>query len=173
MNTLAYHGYLKQQGEKYNGKDGYDLNFLPRKRGKRNPVTPWRRLKTPSKPAATGFPHFQMPGKNFRVFLHLYAGGSLMLRVSVSRAHHRRIWTREKAFQHVPDFICPYMKRALEKSLTGDYDFLSGLVQGYSCDAGLRHGQHLERPQRLNWPIRFSLQRLFGVKNSLLLPLMN
>ena len=41
----------------------------------------------------------------------------------------------EKAFQHVPDFICPYMKRALEKSLTGHYDFLSGLVQGYSCDA--------------------------------------
>jgi Ni,Fe-hydrogenase III small subunit len=24
VNTLAYHGYLKQQGEKYNGKDGYD-----------------------------------------------------------------------------------------------------------------------------------------------------
>jgi len=41
----------------------------------------------------------------------------------------------DKAYQHVPDFICPYMKRALEKALTGQYDFLSGLVQGYTCDA--------------------------------------
>jgi len=41
----------------------------------------------------------------------------------------------EKAYQHVPDFICPYMKRALEKALIGQYDFLSGLVQGYTCDA--------------------------------------
>jgi benzoyl-CoA reductase/2-hydroxyglutaryl-CoA dehydratase subunit BcrC/BadD/HgdB len=41
----------------------------------------------------------------------------------------------EKAYQHVPDFICPYMKRALEKALDGQYDFLSGLVQGYTCDA--------------------------------------
>ncbi|MBC2713869.1 MAG: 2-hydroxyacyl-CoA dehydratase [Desulfobacteraceae bacterium] len=41
----------------------------------------------------------------------------------------------DKAYQHVPDFICPYMKLALEKALDGQYDFLSGLVQGYSCDA--------------------------------------
>ena len=41
----------------------------------------------------------------------------------------------DKAYQHVPDFICPYMKRALEKALDGRYDFLSGLVQGYTCDA--------------------------------------
>ncbi len=41
----------------------------------------------------------------------------------------------DKAYQHVPDFICPYMKLALEKALDGQYDFLSGLVQGYTCDA--------------------------------------
>ena len=41
----------------------------------------------------------------------------------------------DKAYQHIPDFICPYMKRALEKALDGQYDFLSGLVQGYTCDA--------------------------------------
>ncbi|MCD6585582.1 MAG: 2-hydroxyacyl-CoA dehydratase [Desulfobacteraceae bacterium] len=41
----------------------------------------------------------------------------------------------DKAYQHVPDFICPYMKRALEKALDGQYNFLSGLVQGYTCDA--------------------------------------
>ncbi len=41
----------------------------------------------------------------------------------------------DKAYQHVPDFICAYMKRALEKALDGRYDFLSGLIQGYTCDA--------------------------------------
>ncbi|MFZ2633312.1 MAG: 2-hydroxyacyl-CoA dehydratase family protein [Desulfosalsimonadaceae bacterium] len=41
----------------------------------------------------------------------------------------------DKAYQHVPDFICPYMKRALEKALEGRYGFLSGLIQGYTCDA--------------------------------------
>ncbi len=41
----------------------------------------------------------------------------------------------EKAYAHMPDFICPFMKRALEKALNGKYDFLSGVVQGYSCDA--------------------------------------
>ncbi len=41
----------------------------------------------------------------------------------------------EKANAHVPDFICPYMKRGLENALNGKYDYLSGLVQGYTCDA--------------------------------------
>ncbi|MBU2648208.1 2-hydroxyacyl-CoA dehydratase family protein [bacterium] len=41
----------------------------------------------------------------------------------------------EKATNLVPDFICPYMKRGLERALEGDYRFLSGIVQGYSCDA--------------------------------------
>lgn len=41
----------------------------------------------------------------------------------------------DQAYQHVPDFICPYMKRSLEKAMNGQYDFISGLVQGYTCDA--------------------------------------
>jgi benzoyl-CoA reductase/2-hydroxyglutaryl-CoA dehydratase subunit BcrC/BadD/HgdB len=34
----------------------------------------------------------------------------------------------------VPNFICPYMRQTLEKALRGDYEFLSGMVQGYTCD---------------------------------------
>jgi benzoyl-CoA reductase/2-hydroxyglutaryl-CoA dehydratase subunit BcrC/BadD/HgdB len=41
----------------------------------------------------------------------------------------------DKANAHLPDFICPFMKLTLEKSLNGRFDFLSGIVQGYSCDA--------------------------------------
>jgi len=40
----------------------------------------------------------------------------------------------EKAYSLAPDFICPYMKRSLEKALAGEYDFLSGIIQGYTCD---------------------------------------
>ncbi|MFH1981030.1 MAG: 2-hydroxyacyl-CoA dehydratase family protein [Pseudomonadota bacterium] len=40
----------------------------------------------------------------------------------------------EKAYGLAPDFICPFMKRALEKAMDGQYAFLSGLVQGYTCD---------------------------------------
>jgi benzoyl-CoA reductase/2-hydroxyglutaryl-CoA dehydratase subunit BcrC/BadD/HgdB len=43
--------------------------------------------------------------------------------------------TVEKAYAHVPDFICPYLKRCMENATDGRYDFLSGLVQGYTCDA--------------------------------------
>lgn len=43
--------------------------------------------------------------------------------------------TVAKAYAHVPDFICPYLKRCMENALEGRYDFLSGLVQGYTCDA--------------------------------------
>jgi benzoyl-CoA reductase/2-hydroxyglutaryl-CoA dehydratase subunit BcrC/BadD/HgdB len=41
----------------------------------------------------------------------------------------------EKAYNLTPDFICPYMRRCLEKALNGDYNYLSGVVQGYTCDA--------------------------------------
>lgn len=34
----------------------------------------------------------------------------------------------------VPNFVCPYMRRALEKRLKGEYDYLSGVVQAYTCD---------------------------------------
>ena len=56
----------------------------------------------------------------------------------------------DKAYQHVPDFICPYMKRALEKALDGQYDFLSGLVQGYTCDAAFGMVNIWEDVVRLN-----------------------
>ncbi len=41
----------------------------------------------------------------------------------------------EKSSSLLPDFICPFMKRSVEKILNGEYAYLSGLVQGYSCDA--------------------------------------
>lgn len=34
-----------------------------------------------------------------------------------------------------PAFVCPYLRQALEKGLRGEYRYLSGLVQGYTCDA--------------------------------------
>ncbi len=40
----------------------------------------------------------------------------------------------QKAYTLAPSFICPYMRRALEKALEGRYDYLSGMVQGYTCD---------------------------------------
>jgi benzoyl-CoA reductase/2-hydroxyglutaryl-CoA dehydratase subunit BcrC/BadD/HgdB len=40
----------------------------------------------------------------------------------------------EKAYSLTPHFICPYMRRSLEKALNGEYDFLSGVIQGYTCD---------------------------------------
>ncbi len=33
-----------------------------------------------------------------------------------------------------PAFVCPYIRRALEKGLRHEYDFLSGIIQGYTCD---------------------------------------
>ena len=41
----------------------------------------------------------------------------------------------EKSYTRVPDFICPYMKRSLEKALNGEYSYLSGIIDGYTCDA--------------------------------------
>lgn len=38
------------------------------------------------------------------------------------------------AYSLAPDFICPYMLRSLEKALQGEYDYLLGIVQGYTCD---------------------------------------
>lgn len=49
-----------------------------------------------------------------------------------------RIWggtgQTEKAFNLVPSFICPYMRLAMEKALGDEFSFLSGIVQGYTCD---------------------------------------
>lgn len=41
----------------------------------------------------------------------------------------------DKAYSLVPSFICPYVRGALEKGLGGEYNFLSGIIQGYTCDA--------------------------------------
>jgi benzoyl-CoA reductase/2-hydroxyglutaryl-CoA dehydratase subunit BcrC/BadD/HgdB len=41
----------------------------------------------------------------------------------------------EQCYNYLPEFICPFMKQALEKALDGEYDFLSGIVQSYTCDA--------------------------------------
>lgn len=41
----------------------------------------------------------------------------------------------EQCYHLLPEFICPFMKRSLEKALAGEYSFLSGIVQSYSCDA--------------------------------------
>jgi len=43
--------------------------------------------------------------------------------------------TVARAATLTPSFICPYLRQALEKALSGDYDFLAGVVQGYTCDA--------------------------------------
>lgn len=40
----------------------------------------------------------------------------------------------EKAYNLVPDFICPYLRKAVERGLNGYYRNLSGIVQGYTCD---------------------------------------
>lgn len=34
-----------------------------------------------------------------------------------------------------PAFLCPFLRRAVEKGMEGEYDFLTGIVQGYTCDA--------------------------------------
>jgi benzoyl-CoA reductase/2-hydroxyglutaryl-CoA dehydratase subunit BcrC/BadD/HgdB len=41
----------------------------------------------------------------------------------------------ETAYSLVPSFICPYVRGALEKGISGEYNFLTGIVQGYTCDA--------------------------------------
>ena len=40
-----------------------------------------------------------------------------------------------KADALTPNFICPFLRRTLEDALNGEYAFLSGVVQGYTCDA--------------------------------------
>ena len=59
----------------------------------------------------------------------LHASGFIPVRI------HAGTGRMDKAGQHLPDFICAYMKLSLENALDGKYDFLAGLVQGYSCDA--------------------------------------
>lgn len=40
----------------------------------------------------------------------------------------------EQAGALVPNFVCPYMRTSLERALRGEYRYLSGVIQGYTCD---------------------------------------
>jgi benzoyl-CoA reductase/2-hydroxyglutaryl-CoA dehydratase subunit BcrC/BadD/HgdB len=40
----------------------------------------------------------------------------------------------DRADRLAPSFACPYMRAALERALSGDYENLFGLIQGYTCD---------------------------------------
>jgi benzoyl-CoA reductase/2-hydroxyglutaryl-CoA dehydratase subunit BcrC/BadD/HgdB len=40
----------------------------------------------------------------------------------------------ELAGSLVPNFVCPYMRTSLERALRGEYKYLSGVIQGYTCD---------------------------------------
>ena len=58
----------------------------------------------------------------------IHASGFIPIRIS---GEPERV---EKAYAHVPDFICPFMKLSMEQAANGKYDFLKGIVQGYTCD---------------------------------------
>ncbi len=40
----------------------------------------------------------------------------------------------ERADSLTPNFICPYMRVAIERAIRGEYGYLSGVIQGYTCD---------------------------------------
>lgn len=44
------------------------------------------------------------------------------------------VTTVEQAGALVPNFVCPYMRTSLERALRGEYRYLSGVIQGYTCD---------------------------------------
>ena len=58
----------------------------------------------------------------------IHAAGFLPVRVSGGPT------AISKADSLTPNFICPYLRASLEKALNGGYEYLSGIVQGYSCD---------------------------------------
>ena len=58
----------------------------------------------------------------------IHASGFIPVRIL---GEARRI---DKADALVPNFICPYMRLALEKGMSGEYSYISGLVQAYTCD---------------------------------------
>jgi benzoyl-CoA reductase/2-hydroxyglutaryl-CoA dehydratase subunit BcrC/BadD/HgdB len=58
----------------------------------------------------------------------IHASGFLPLRIMGGSGQVR------EAYSLTPNFICPYMRLIMDKALRGEYGFLSGLVQGYTCD---------------------------------------
>ena len=59
----------------------------------------------------------------------IHAAGFIPIRIS------GRSKTVQDADRLVPVFICPFLRQAMEAGMSGEYDFLSGIVQGYTCDA--------------------------------------
>jgi benzoyl-CoA reductase/2-hydroxyglutaryl-CoA dehydratase subunit BcrC/BadD/HgdB len=59
----------------------------------------------------------------------LHAAGFIPLRLMGEST------TISRADALTPNFICPYLRKTLEDGLKGEYEFLSGVVQGYTCDA--------------------------------------
>ncbi len=58
----------------------------------------------------------------------IHAAGFLPVRV------HGGMIRIENAGSLVPNFMCPYMRTSLERALRGEYKYLSGVIQGYTCD---------------------------------------
>ncbi len=50
-----------------------------------------------------------------------------------------------------PAFLCPFLRRTLDRALAGEYDDLAGLVQGYTCDAACG----MVNIWQETWPDRF------------------
>ncbi len=58
----------------------------------------------------------------------IHAAGFIPVRIMGGEA------SAVRADSLAPDFICPYMRSAIAGALNGRYDFLSGVIQGYTCD---------------------------------------
>lgn len=58
----------------------------------------------------------------------IHAAGFLPIRIA---GGHGRV---ELADSLTPNFICPYVRQATERALKGQYDYLSGVIEGYTCD---------------------------------------
>ena len=58
----------------------------------------------------------------------IHAAGFLPIRImgGTGRVDHADSLT--------PNFICPYIRQATERALKGQYDYLSGVIEGYTCD---------------------------------------
>lgn len=58
----------------------------------------------------------------------IHAAGFIPVRVTGSRE------PLSEVDAYIPSFTCPYLRSAFESGLNGTYHYLSGIVQGYTCD---------------------------------------
>ncbi|MBN1574722.1 MAG: 2-hydroxyacyl-CoA dehydratase [Deltaproteobacteria bacterium] len=58
----------------------------------------------------------------------IHAAGFLPVRIAGGQG---RV---DNADSLTPNFICPYVRLATERALMGRYDYLSGVIEGYTCD---------------------------------------